>query len=229
MDHLTFDTVVIGTGAAGYNAANEIRKLCEKSVCIVTEGKSCGTSRNTGSDKQTYYKLTLSGDTPDSVRRMAEDLFNGGAVDGDNALCEAALSVRCFNNLCSLGVPFPVNRYGEYIGYKTDHDPFMRATSAGPLTSKFMTEALERQAEKLAIPIFDDLLAVEILKNGNLPSVHFHALRHSFASCCIKLGFDIKALSEILGHSSVEITLNRYVHSSFEQKAEYMKRLEFAV
>ncbi len=167
MDHLTFDTVVIGTGAAGYNAANEIRKLCEKSVCIVTEGKSCGTSRNTGSDKQTYYKLTLSGDTPDSVRRMAEDLFNGGAVDGDNALCEAALSVRCFNNLCSLGVPFPVNRYGEYIGYKTDHDPFMRATSAGPLTSKFMTEALERQAEKLAIPIFDDLLAVEILKNGN--------------------------------------------------------------
>lgn len=167
MDHLTFDTVVIGTGAAGYNAANEIRKLCEKSVCIVTEGKSCGTSRNTGSDKQTYYKLSLSGDTPDSVRRMAEDLFNGGAVDGDNALCEAALSVRCFNNLCSLGVPFPVNRYGEYIGYKTDHDPFMRATSAGPLTSKFMTEALERQAEKLAIPIFDDLLAVEILKNGN--------------------------------------------------------------
>lgn len=69
----------------------------------------------------------------------------------------------------------------------------------------------------------------KILKNGNLPSVHFHALRHSFASCCIKLGFDIKALSEILGHSSVEITLNRYVHSSFEQKAEYMKRLEFAV
>ena len=64
-----------------------------------------------------------------------------------------------------------------------------------------------------------------ILKNVGLPSVHFHALRHIFATKCVKLGFDIKSLSEILGHSSVEITLNKYVHSSFEQKEEYMKRL----
>lgn len=62
----------------------------------------------------------------------------------------------------------------------------------------------------------------KILKNVKVPSVHFHALRHMFASNCVKLGFDIKSLSEILGHSSVEITLNRYVHSSFEQKASYM-------
>ena len=67
-----------------------------------------------------------------------------------------------------------------------------------------------------------------ILKNVKLPSVHFHALRHIFASNCIKLGFDVKALSELLGHSSVEITLNRYVHSSFEQKKEYMKRVQMA-
>ena len=69
----------------------------------------------------------------------------------------------------------------------------------------------------------------KILKNVNLPSVHFHALRHMFASNCIRLGFDIKALSEILGHSSVEITLNRYVHSSFEQKTEYMNRITICV
>ncbi len=68
-----------------------------------------------------------------------------------------------------------------------------------------------------------------ILKNVNLPSVHFHSLRHSFASSCIALGFDIKALSEILGHSSVEITLDLYVHSSFEKKAEYMSRIRMAV
>jgi len=68
-----------------------------------------------------------------------------------------------------------------------------------------------------------------ILKNGNLPSVHFHALRHMFASNCVRLGFDIKSLSEILGHSGVEITLNRYVHSSFEQKTEFMDRLKLAV
>ena len=66
----------------------------------------------------------------------------------------------------------------------------------------------------------------KILRNVKLPSIHFHALRHIFASTCVKLGFDIKSLSEILGHSSVEITLNRYVHSSFEQKQMYMERLK---
>lgn len=167
MDHIYFDTVVVGTGAAGYNAANRIKMLCDKSVCIVTEGILTGTSRNTGSDKQTYYKLSLGGETEDSVRKMARDLFSGGAVDGDNALAEAAVSAECFFNLVSLGVPFPKNRYGEYTGYKTDHDPYMRATSAGPLTSKFMTEALEKQAEKLSVPVFSELLAVEILKDKN--------------------------------------------------------------
>ncbi len=161
----TYDAVVVGTGAAGYNGACRIAQDGKRSVAIVTEGVNTGTSRNTGSDKQTYYKLGLGGDSPDSVRQMAQNLFAGGSVDGDNALCEAALSVRCFMNLAELGVPFPVNRYGEYVGYKTDHDPFARATSAGPLTSKFMTEALEKQAKKLEIPVFDNLLAVEVLKD----------------------------------------------------------------
>lgn len=64
-----------------------------------------------------------------------------------------------------------------------------------------------------------------LLKNGKMPSVHFHSLRHAFATNCIALGFDVKALSEILGHSSVEITLNRYVHPSIDRKREYMSRL----
>ncbi len=157
------DALVIGTGAAGYNAACRLKES-GKNVAIVTEGVNCGTSRNTGSDKQTYYKLGLGGDSPDSVRKMAENLFAGGCVDGDNALCEAALSVRSFMNLCELGVEFPVNRYGEYVGYKTDHDPYARATSAGPLTSKFMTEALQKKAALLGIKIYNDYLAVEILK-----------------------------------------------------------------
>ena len=67
-----------------------------------------------------------------------------------------------------------------------------------------------------------------ILKNANLPSVHFHALRHMFATNCIRLGFDVKILSEILGHSKIEITLNRYVHPSFEQKQEYMDRVKIS-
>ncbi len=163
MKTYTYDCIVIGTGAAGYNAAIRLAEAGVH-VAVVTEGISIGTSRNTGSDKQTYYKLGLSGDSPDSVRKMAQDLFDGGCMDGDNALCEAALSARCFLNLCELGVPFPQNRYGEYIGYKTDHDPYERATSAGPLTSKYMTEALEKKANSLSIPIFDSHRAVKILK-----------------------------------------------------------------
>ena len=63
---------------------------------MVTEHRLSGTSRNTGSDKQTYYKLSLAGDTPDSVRDLAGVLFHGECVDGDLALCEAALSAPCF-------------------------------------------------------------------------------------------------------------------------------------
>lgn len=162
MKTYTFDCLVIGTGAAGYNAACRLKQF-GKNVAVITEAVACGTSRNTGSDKQTYYKLGLGGDFPDSVRKMAENLFCCGSVDGDNALCEAALSVRSFMNLCELGVAFPVNRYGEYIGYKTDHDPYARATSAGPLTSKYMTEALQKKADELHIEIFSGYLAIEIL------------------------------------------------------------------
>lgn len=125
-----------------------------------------GTSRNTGSDKQTYYKLTLSGDGPDSVREMAQTLFDGRCVDGDLALCEAALSTQSFLRLVELGVPFPRNRYGEFVGYKTDHDPRCRATSVGPYTSKLMTEALERSVRAKNIPIWDGLLAIDILSDG---------------------------------------------------------------
>ncbi len=164
MNYLSYDCIVIGTGAAGYNAACRLKEF-GKNVCIITEGVNCGTSRNTGSDKQTYYKLGLSGDSPDSIYAMAQNLFAGGSVDGDNALCEAALSVRCFLNLCEKGVEFPVNRFGEYVGYKTDHDPFERATSAGPRTSEFMTKALQKNAEMLNIPVYDGYLAIEILKN----------------------------------------------------------------
>ena len=67
-----------------------------------------------------------------------------------------------------------------------------------------------------------------ILKKANLPSVHFHSLRHAFATNCISLGFDVKTLSEILGHSSVEITLNRYVHSSLDRKRAGMDMVKWA-
>lgn len=66
-----------------------------------------------------------------------------------------------------------------------------------------------------------------ILKNAKLPSVHFHSLRHVFATKCIQSGMDIKTLSELLGHSRIETTLNLYVHSSFTHKAEAINRVNF--
>ena len=66
-----------------------------------------------------------------------------------------------------------------------------------------------------------------ILSKAELSSVSYHCLRHMFATNCISAGFDVKTLSEILGHSSVETTLNRYVHSSIERKTECMNLLRF--
>jgi len=163
----SYNTVIVGSGAAGLSAADKLYNLGRKDIAIVTEDVIAGTSRNTGSDKQTYYKLSVEGSEADSVREMAKTLFQGQCVDGDHALIEAALSVQCFMKLVDIGVPFPVNRYGEFIGYKTDHDPRKRATSAGPLTSRLMTEALEREVRSKNIPIFDHCLAVKILKEND--------------------------------------------------------------
>ena len=160
------NTAVVGSGAAGFNAALRLVEYGVEDVAIVTEGVKMGTSRNTGSDKQTYYKLNLCGDYADSPRAMAEDFFRGKCVDGDIAYAEAALSVPSFIHLCELGVPFPTNRYGEYVGYKTDHDPRARATSAGPLTSHLMTEYLERAAAKESIKIYNGCHVIRILKDG---------------------------------------------------------------
>ena len=159
----SLNTVVVGTGAAGYNAADRLYQYGQHDIAIVTEGVNAGTSRNTGSDKQTYYKLTLSGGDPDSVVEMADTLFSGQCVDGDIALCEAALSAQGFLRLVELGVPFPRNRYGEYIGYKTDHDPRRRATSVGPYTSRRMTECLQKSVEDKNILVLDNMQAVRLL------------------------------------------------------------------
>ncbi|MBR5221789.1 MAG: FAD-binding protein [Clostridia bacterium] len=163
----SYHTLIVGTGAAGFNAADTLYNLGVTDIAILTEGISMGTSRNTGSDKQTYYKLTLAGGIPDSVRGMAETLFECGSMHGDIALCEAAGSAKAFFKLVSLGVPFPANEMGEYVGYKTDHDPAMRATSCGPLTSKLMTEALEKSVRAKNIPIVDGCRVIRLLTDEN--------------------------------------------------------------
>lgn len=160
---LRIEHVVVGTGAAGLQAALRLHQFGETDLAVIAENINAGTSRNTGSDKQTYYKLSLAGRDPDSVRAMAEDLFAGQCVDGDLALCEAALSVRSFFRLVELGVPFPCTEYDEFMGYKTDHDRGRRATSAGPYTSRLMTECLEKSVKEKEIQILDQMQAIRLL------------------------------------------------------------------
>lgn len=161
MKEIVARTLVIGSGCAGLNAADWLATLGQTDVLLITEGMNAGTSRNTGSDKQTYYKLSLSGDEGDSVGALARTLSRVD-VDGDIALCEAAGSAQSFLKLAGLGVPFPTNEMGEYVGYQTDHDERRRASSAGPLTSKYMTEALEASVKNRGVCIVDNVMATRI-------------------------------------------------------------------
>ena len=159
----TVHTLVIGSGAAGLNAAVQLRANSVDDVLIITEGLEKGTSINTGSDKQTYYKLSMCGSDADSPIAMAQTYFDGGGMHGDLALVEASLSARAFIHLVNQGVPFPRDAYGEFVGYKTDHDPRRRATSIGPYTSREMCRALIRRVEQLSIPALQGRTVVELL------------------------------------------------------------------
>ncbi|HBZ20008.1 MAG TPA: oxidoreductase [Bacteroidales bacterium] len=157
------NTLIIGSGAASLNSAVTLDSIGQKDIMIATTKWGAGTSNNAGSDKQTYYKLSLCGSEPDSVRAMAQDLFNGRCMHGDIALCEAQGSVQAFMKLVDLGVPFPQDKFGSWAGYRTDNDPRARATSAGPYTSKMMFTALSEELKKRSIKVLDNHHVVELL------------------------------------------------------------------
>lgn len=160
---ITVNTVVVGTGAASLNCAVQLDRLGCKDMLLVTEKIGGGTSNNTGSDKQTYYKLSVAGSGPDCPYEMAHSLFDGGAMHGDLALIEATLSAQGFYHLVGLGVPFPHDTMGGFIGYKTDHDPRQRATSAGPKTSMLMFKHLLQEARRRQLNILNDTEVIAVL------------------------------------------------------------------
>lgn len=186
-------TLIIGSGAAGLNAAVQLKQSGVEDLLILTEGLQAGTSINTGSDKQTYYKLSLCGDEADSPRALAETLFEGGSVHGDLALAEASLSTRAFFHLVNLGVPFPHDEYGQYVGYKTDHDPRQRATSIGPYTSREMCRALIGRVRELGIPVCEGRTVVRLLISGDGES----------RRCCGALAVNSEGVFETYGAENV--------------------------
>ncbi len=158
-----FNTVVVGSGAAGMNCAVHLYEFMgqkgvenpQERIAVVTAGLGLGASRMSGSDKQTYYKMGTSPDVPDSAEEFAKSLTAAGCCHSDLSLAEAIGSLREFYHLVQVGVPFPHDPIGSYCGYKTDNDPYERATSAGPKTSKYMSECLQRQLERYGVKIYD--------------------------------------------------------------------------
>ncbi|NLF19498.1 MAG: FAD-binding protein [Lentisphaerae bacterium] len=164
---ISVNTVIVGAGAAGLRCAEALYDLGQRDLAVVFDHLGHGTSIDAGSDKQTYYKIGLFGDEPDSPMDFARSLFQGGMMHGDLAYVEGLGSAPAFFELCRIGVPFPQNRFGGYVGYKTDHDPRQRATSAGPKTSKYMAERLLEQVRLRQIPILDHHDAVRLLTLGD--------------------------------------------------------------
>lgn len=163
---LQFNTVIIGSGVAGYAAADRLLSFGVKNIALLTIDRTAGTSRNAGSDKQTYYKMSCTDE--DSPSKMTDALSFGGGMHRDTAFVEAVNSVRCFNHLVEYGVPFPTDTYGRFVGYKTDHDNARRGTSAGPLTSKYMTECLEKNVlNNKAFTLLDKTAAIRIVTENN--------------------------------------------------------------
>ena len=100
-----------------------------------------------------------------------------------------------------------------------------------PLIKQFKSDGYILSTVKLDYtePRLMQIKFEKMITEAGLDKTNFHALRHTFATRCVEAGVDVKTLSEILGHSDVKTTLNRYVHSSFELKQKSMKQLELSL
>ena len=169
------NTVIVGAGAAGMNAAVKLLEFrraageenAQDELLVVTGGLALGASRMSGSDKQTYYKMGASPSVPDTAGDFAATLTAFGCCHGDTALAEGIGSLRGFYHLVEAGVPFPHDSSGAFIGYKTDHDPAERATSAGPKTSKFMSERLQAIVDRAGVKIIDKHPVLRFVTTGD--------------------------------------------------------------
>ena len=170
----TTGSCIVGAGAAAMGHAVHLYEMhtqagleqAQDRILVVTRGIGLGASRMSGSDKQTYYKMGTSPRVPDTALDFARTMAGPGCMHGDLALAEANCSLRQFYHLVAAGVPFPHDPEGAFLGYKTDHDPYERATSAGPRTSRFMSRCLQAKVERYGIPMLDKHEVLDFLVSG---------------------------------------------------------------
>lgn len=152
---------------------------------------------------------------------------------GDISLPEKTLTVRCTMQR----LPNPSGGVGQRTKIVFSTPKSKTSLRVIPLTDSAL--ALCRlwccdNANAFVLTGTEDYMEPRTLQNClkrdtlacGLEGVHFHTLRHTFATRCVEVDFEIKSLSEILGHSSTRITLDRYVHSSMELKRKNMAKLE---
>lgn len=140
-----------------------------------------------------------------TVRRTVQRLPQEGA-EGKTALCIGTPKTACSHRCVPLP-PFLAERLADY---QQEPDCYL----------------LTGQPDKPMQPRTYQYIFKRYLARAGVADANFHALRHTFATRCVESGFDPKSLSELLGHSTVNITLNRYVHASLDWKREQMNRLE---
>jgi len=165
-----FESLVIGSGAAGLRGAVEMKRR-DVDVAIISQSAWGGTSACSGSDKQTLHTANTK-DQGDDFHEMAAALRAGGAMDEDTAYIEAVGSIRAMASLQYLGLPLPQDKLGGTLRYQTDHDEVGRATSCGPRTSRLMVKVLAEEALRLDIPFFNQTTAVKVLTTGSGDQKH---------------------------------------------------------
>ncbi|MTD41642.1 tyrosine-type recombinase/integrase [Erwinia sp. CPCC 100877] len=66
----------------------------------------------------------------------------------------------------------------------------------------------------------------KVLLKAKMKPIHFHVLRHTFATRCVEQGIDIAAVSKLLGHASIKLTLDTYTDSLWESRKEAVSKLD---
>jgi succinate dehydrogenase/fumarate reductase flavoprotein subunit len=176
------DALVLGSGAAGWRAAVELKRH-GIDVLVATQNLYGGTSACSGSDKQTLH-TAATGRHGDDFIALAAALGAGGAMDEDTAYVEAVGSLRALSSLQYLGLPIPLDRLGAVLRYQTDHDEAGRATSCGPRTSRLMVKVLAAESARLGVPILNRCVGAKILLTDGEPKrvaglLAFHAADRS--------------------------------------------------